>query len=111
LYDKQLLAHGIACLFELDGLSRENLDIHVMHRLISEYVKTNDWIFKGIVSSREKDMKNPFRQMVYDNEAEMISVLGKVADNSFIKQKDKERKSIKKQAELLLSKSRLSVKS
>ncbi len=111
LYDKQLLEHAIACLFELDGLSGENIDIHVMNRLILEYVKTNDWIFKGIVSSRDKDMQNPFRQMVYDNEAEMISVLGKVADNSFIKQKDKERQSVKKQAELLLSKSGLSVKS
>ena len=62
-------------------------------------------------SSREKDMKNPFRQMVYDNENEMFAVLGKVSENSFIKQKDKQRKAIKKQAELLLAKYNQPVKS
>jgi hypothetical protein len=111
IYDKQLLDHAIACLFEIDGLSAKTLDVDAMQRLISEYVKTNDWIYKGIVSSREKDMKNPFRQMVYDNENEMFAVLGKVSENSFIKQKDKQRKAIKKQAELLLAKYNQPVKS
>ena len=104
LYEKQVLAHAIACLFEMDGLSKKTVDSHVIEHLISDYVKTNDWIFTGIVSSREKDMKNPFRQMVYDNPKEMEAVLGKVAENSFIKQKDKERKLLKKQTDLLLKK-------
>lgn len=104
LYEKQLLGHAIACLFELDGFTKKTIDSHVIKLLISGYVKTNEWIFEGIVSSREKDMKNPFRQMVYDNPKEMEAVLGKVAENSFIKQKDKERKQLKKQIDFLLKK-------
>lgn len=104
LYEKQLLGHAISCLFELDGFTKKTIDSHVIKLLISGYVKTNEWIFEGIVSSREKDMKNPFRQMVYDNPKEMEAVLGKVAENSFIKQKDKERKQLKKQIDFLLKK-------
>ncbi len=40
----------------------------------------------GIYSSRAKDYKNPFRKMVYETNAEMNKVLGRLEDNSFIKQ-------------------------
>ncbi len=39
---------------------------------------------KGIYESRAKDYTNPFRKMVYENDAEMNKVLGKLEDNSFV---------------------------
>ena len=41
---------------------------------------------KGIYDSRAKDYESPYRKMVYDTNAEMDAVMGKFADNSFIKQ-------------------------
>jgi len=37
---------------------------------------------KSIYHSREKDYRNPFRQMLYDTEKEMEKVIGKLVDNN-----------------------------
>jgi hypothetical protein len=47
---------------------------------------TRRWIVQGILDSRQKDYVNPFRQMVYDTEAEMEQVLGRIDDNAFIQE-------------------------
>ena len=44
----------------------------------------------GIASSRAKDYTNPFRKMVYETEAEMEAVTGKLNENSFILQQQEE---------------------
>ena len=36
------------------------------------------------IDSRRKDYENPYRKMVYDNEAEMDAVIGKFEENEFI---------------------------
>jgi hypothetical protein len=36
-----------------------------------------------------KDYENPFRQMLYENEAEMLQVLGDPNDNSFLREQEK----------------------
>ena len=41
---------------------------------------------KGIYDSRAKDYESPFRQMLYETQQELDKVIGKLADNSFIKQ-------------------------
>jgi NDP-sugar pyrophosphorylase family protein len=43
------------------------------------------WIDKQIYESRDKDYRNPFKKATFRNQAEMENVLGKPADNSFIK--------------------------
>ena len=47
-------------------------------------LKTKEWMTKGIYDARAKDYSNPYRQMVYENNEEMIKVLGKLEDNGFI---------------------------
>jgi Domain of unknown function (DUF4954) len=47
-------------------------------------------IVEDIISSRQKDYTNSFRQMVYDDTQEMETVLGKLEDNSFIIQQQNE---------------------
>lgn len=39
-----------------------------------------------VFSSRKKDFENPFRQATFRNEEEMTAAIGKVEDNSFVKQ-------------------------
>ena len=54
-----------------------------------------------IYDSRSKDYQNEFRKMIYDSEAEMESVIGKLDDNVFIKQQQEELKSFQKQIEAI----------
>ena len=41
---------------------------------------------EGIYKSRAKDYENPFRRMVYADEKELETVIGKLQDNGFIRQ-------------------------
>lgn len=85
-YRKQRNTHAIACLLELGVLDKKTFNIDVLRSLADEAMDTRRWIVQGILDSRQKDYVNPFRQMVYDTEAEMEQVLGRIDDNAFIQE-------------------------
>lgn len=101
IYQERVLDHAIASLCELNGMNKKSFDVNALSLLLDEYIKTMDWVNRGIVTSREKDMESPFRKMVYGSTEEMEVVLGKVKDNSFIKEMDKKRKLTRKQIDAL----------
>jgi hypothetical protein len=85
-YRKQRNTHAIACLLELGVLDKKTFDMASLRSLADEAMDTRRWIVQGILDSRQKDYVNPFRQMVYDTEAEMEQVLGRIDDNAFIQE-------------------------
>ena len=58
---------------------------------------TREWMIKAIYDSRAKDYHNEFRKMVYETQEQMNKVLGKLDENSFIKQQREEFQQFKKQ--------------
>ena len=68
---------------------------------MKDHLQTTEKVYEGIVASREKDMTNPFRTMVFDGKDEQEAVIGKLEDNGFIKQKDLERKELKRSIDLI----------
>ena len=52
--------------------------------LLDEAVETARFIFQGILDSRRKDYENPFRNSVYDSQAERDAVIGPFEKNTFI---------------------------
>ncbi|MFN5020613.1 MAG: DUF4954 family protein [bacterium] len=102
--DDHLYQHAVAALLEIEHISLEDLIPAKLSGLFKGHLATNEKVFQGIVQSREKDMTNPFRKMVYANETEMEAVLGKLNDNSFILEKDKERKALSTTIENILAK-------
>jgi hypothetical protein len=96
--------HALASLIEIEQVSLADFTATKLSSLFKGYLATNEKVFQGIVQSREKDMTNPFRKMVYANETEMEAVLGKLNDNSFIREKDKERKILATTIENILAK-------
>ena len=54
--------------------------------MLQSAIATKEWMVEGIYNSRAKDYTNPFRKMVYDTTEEMNAVIGKLEENSFIKQ-------------------------
>jgi hypothetical protein len=86
IYQRQRNTHAIACLLELGVIDKKTFDVVRLRSLADEALETKRWIMQGILDSRQKDYVNPFRQMVYDTEAEMEQVLGRIDDNAFIQE-------------------------
>lgn len=85
-YAVQKRAHALASLAEITELSLKKIDSHQLGQLFNNALTTKEWMTKGIHDSRAKDYQNPFRKMVYESFEEMNTVIGKLEDNSFIKQ-------------------------
>lgn len=96
-YNTHKLHHALASLKEVTGINLKKAGREVLVSLLASAVATREWMTKGIYESRAKDYTNPFRSMVYDNEEEMNAVLGRLEDNTFIKEKEEELKGFKKQ--------------
>jgi len=85
-YQVQRNMHAMACLTELGAINQNTFDDESLRNLAAEALETKRWIMQGILESRQKDYANPFRQMVYETEAEMEQVLGRIDDNAFIQE-------------------------
>ena len=105
-YDEQVLHHAMACLMEVEGIKKRSLTEDTFEQLLDQHVQMTEKVYEGIVASREKDMSNPFRKMVFDDEEEQLAVIGKLSDNTFIKQKEVEKKELNRAVEKIKKKLR-----
>ena len=83
-YDKDLLEHAFCSLLEILDITSKQFTAELFKKLLAEMLSTKQWMTEGILKSREKDYTNPYRKMVYENNAEMNVVLGSLENNSFI---------------------------
>jgi len=88
-YATDKLNHALDILWLVHDISIKKINTSHFKELLQQSEATAEWITKGIFSSRKKDYLNPFRKMLYENEAEMDQVIGRLDDNSFIKNQDK----------------------
>lgn len=86
VYPEHKLFHALASLEEIIGKNLRELRRDEWVDLFEQALKTKEWMTNEIFKSRSKDYTNSFRRMVYDTECEMDQVLGKLSENSFIKQ-------------------------
>lgn len=96
-YNQNKRQHAFASMLELLQLNPDGFTKKIFLQLLQQTVATKEWMVKGIYESREKDYASPFRQMVYESQKEMEKVIGKLKDNSFIKQQQDELVQFKKQ--------------
>lgn len=85
-YPAEKFHHAVAALNIVNGIHLKKANPETMRQLLQQALAVKTWMTEGIYDSRAKDYKNPFRKMVYETTAEMNKVLGKLEDNSFIKQ-------------------------
>ena len=83
-YELDKLTHAYTSLLEHLDLKSKDFTAAFFYSLLKETITVKEWMFEEIYNTRAKDYKNTFRKMVYNNEAEMVNVLGKIEDNSFI---------------------------
>ena len=85
-YAADKLQHAIAALLDIKEVSLKDLTPALLAEWMNETTRTMEWITIQIKRSREKDYKNPFRQLAYESEKEMNAVVGSLENNSFINQ-------------------------
>jgi hypothetical protein len=81
---------------KLSTLTNKQLNIW-----LDSYLDIKTDVTSRIEKTRAKDYSNPFRKIVYENEAEMIAVVGDIKDNGFIKEQKLALKSISSNIEAL----------
>ena len=107
IYPEQKMQHAFASLLEVSNLKPADFDKKAFREFTRQAVATREWMVKGIFESRAKDYHNPFRKMVYDNRKQMDAVIGKLDENSFIKNKIAEMKDYREKTKILLKKFKL----
>ena len=107
LYTEQKFQHAFASLIEITKISPRDLDKKIFGSLLRQTLNTREWMVKGIYDSRAKDYHNDYRKMVYETRKEMEKVIGKLEDNTFIKQQIEEMKQYRKKATELSRKLKL----
>ena len=102
-YPVDKLYHALAALKAATGIHLKKASPQQIRTLFEQAVATKEWMTRGIYESRAKDYSNPFRKMVYASTEEMNTVVGALADNSFIKQEKLALKRYKKEIESILA--------
>ncbi len=103
-YTADKLSHALAALREVHGINLKKAGKAQFGDLLRKSIRTREWMVESIYKSREKDYRNPFRQMTYTGLKEMDTVVGALRDNSFIRQEKEACKSYKQEMEGILRK-------
>jgi hypothetical protein len=82
--------HALLSLIEILNLEGMVLSTDKIVSLLDQALGHRIWIGEQIYKSRAKDYKNQFKNMVYANDEERDIVVGKLEENSFINQQQKE---------------------
>lgn len=82
--------HALLSLGEILALEGIAISEDKIVSLLDETLQHRIWIVDQIYSSRAKDYKNPFKNMIYANDDERDLVVGKLEENAFINQQQKE---------------------
>ena len=106
-YLEDKLTHALAALKTVTGLSLRRDGPRALGHLLRQSVALKEQLTKEIYESRAKDYTNPFRKMVYESTGEMNAVIGRLPDNSFIRQEKEATKKYRAEAEGLIAKWKL----
>lgn len=102
-YGNKKLTHAFASICELDGITIKQFTPEYFTQLLEKAMATKSWMSKEIHDSRAKDYNNLYRKMVYENEAEMDAVIGRIEDNQFVQQEIKELETFKEEVRGIIS--------
>jgi hypothetical protein len=106
-YANDKLGHALAALKDVFGIQLKKADPLMLKNLLLQSITTREWMVQEIYESRAKDYDNPFRKMVYETTGAMNNVLGKLDDNTFIKQEQTALENYKKEILQLCKKLKL----
>ena len=83
-YNNDKVRYALYLLEQLYSRQIENFSTDIWKDIIEDVFIINNEIYNDSVASRNKDYTDFYRNMLYNNESEMESVLGLVKDNPFL---------------------------
>ncbi len=89
-YKFQKLQLAFSALKTTWSVNFDSLNKSYLTNILENAIITRTWMTEGIHKSRAKDYTNEFRNMPYDTIEERDEVIGKLEDNTFIKEQRKE---------------------
>ncbi|MBL7727852.1 MAG: DUF4954 family protein, partial [Dinghuibacter sp.] len=101
LYPREKFFHAFDSLCEIDHIGTEYIMSTTLETWLDDVLEIKRNMVHQIAVSRGKDYTNPFRKMVYASQKEMEKVLGKLSENSFILQQQKELEQFEKKVKTL----------
>lgn len=93
-YSEQVLLHSIASIMEIAQIKKRAFSKTLLIELINTFLEINERLYHDVIKTREKDLNNPFRKMIYSTEMEQEKVLGGLSENAFLKEMAVERKQL-----------------
>ena len=84
LYPQQKISHAVHSLLNLYQISLNDFSVELLKDVLQKVVVISEELSQNAFKSRQKDYTNPFRKITYENDQELVSVLGRVEDNSFL---------------------------
>ena len=72
--------------------------------ILKDVIAVSTYMYESSISSREKDYTDYFRTITYKNQEEMLEVVGKLEDNSFLKELKIETENFNKKLEEIFAK-------
>lgn len=87
-YARAKCANALAALAERKGKKLQALTPTEWQEVFEQALAVKTWMTAGIRQSRAKDYQNAFRKMVYNSDAEMQKVMGRLNSNAFIKEEE-----------------------
>jgi NDP-sugar pyrophosphorylase family protein len=107
IYKDQKLQHAFASLLEINKITPSKFNKRQFRTLLEQAVATREWMVKAIYDSRAKDHHNEFRKMVYETQEQMDKVLGRLDENTFIKQQEGQFEQFKNEVNDLMARFKL----
>jgi len=86
IYPEQKTRYAVYVLEKIIEKQLNNITKEEWNKIFDAVIEISNKICSLSISSREKDYTDPFRKMQYENNKEMEAVLGKISDNSFLKE-------------------------
>jgi hypothetical protein len=103
-YEADKVEHAFASLLEILNVKSTDFNKQLLLETLGKFIAIKEKMTKDIFNTRNKDYTNPFRKMIYDNNKEMLEVMGKIEENSFINEQLKGFEKLKKETEALIKK-------
>ena len=103
-YEKDKLQHAYTSLLEILNITSKQFTPAVLKTVLLKMIDTKEWMSKGIYDARAKDYTNTYRKMIYDTNEEMMQVIGRIEDNSFVQDQFAEFDSLKKSVKAVIKK-------
>lgn len=103
-YETDKLQHAYSALLELHNRNASEFNKSLFIELLNKFITIKEKMTKDIFNTRNKDYTNPFRKMIYENNKEMLEVMGKIEENEFINEQLRSFEKLKKETESLIKK-------